>query len=368
MKKLIIGFIGVLIFTVFYLVVTFDDREKFYLLNWGEYIDPLLIEEFEDLYNVSVQYDEVGSSEAMYTKVSSGTTPYDVAIPGDYIIEKMHKNNMLNELDYTKLTNFDLQNIHQDLLNIMSEDEFYKDVLDYTIPYFWGSYSILYRNTDESIITSVEENGFNVFFDNTLTPNNTKIGMYDVARWSASCYLLANDYDVNINDLSVIENDFISKVKSMNYTMWADDNLKKQIANGNLDIAFTQLGDFFDQHYVTTEDGKDVQFSAYVPENTAAFFDGMVIPKTSKNIDLAHEFINFFIEKETAYQNAMYVGYCPVLNDVIEMIEEDDEMSEFIENYPFYLNPTQNKNAVLFRDLGQSYDSYVISLINKAKN
>ncbi len=367
MKKLIIGIIGLLVFTSFYIIVTNDSREKFYLLNWGEYIDDELITKFEDIHNVEVVMEEVGSSEAMYAKISSGTTRYDIAIPGDYVIEKLYSYNMLNKIDHTLLTNYNSNMFHDDLLRVMNHDDFYKDSLDYAIPYFWGAYSILYSKRDESLENIVKENEFDIFFNRELT-NNIKIGMYDVPRWAVSSYLLSNNYDVNTKDLNTYEDEIINKMSTVKYDLWGNDILKKQIANGNLDVAFVQLGDFFDQHYVTTTDSLDVKFSAYVPNNTAAFFDGMVIPKTSDNIDLAHKFIDFFLEEENALQNTLYVGYCPTQKQVINLIQEDEEMTEFINDYPFYLNPIQGKTAVLFKDLGTEYESSLIRLINKAKN
>lgn len=367
MKKLVLGLIGLIVFTSFYLVVTSDGRDKFFLLNWGEYIDLELIEKFEDEFNVKVVYEEVGSSEAMYTKVKSGTTKYDIVIPGDYVIEKMYDDNLLEKLDYSLLTNYKENMFHEDLIEIMNKDSFYSNVLDYTFPYFWGAYSILYR-TDKELEEIIQTNGFNVFLDKSLTQTGTKIGMYDVSRWAVSCYLLGNDIDVNTTDLSSYESDIIEKMSSVGYNLWGDDMLKKNISAGNLDMAFVQLGDFFDQHYVTTSDGLEVKFNAYVPDNTAAFFDGMVIPKASTNKTLAHEFINFFMDVDNATQNALYVGYCPTMVDVIEEIKLDEEMTDFVNEYPFYLDPLNGKNAVLFNSLGKDYDSTVIKIINKVKN
>ncbi|MFI3329204.1 MAG: extracellular solute-binding protein [bacterium] len=367
MKKLILGLICLLLFTSFYITVTIDNKDKLYLLNWGEYVDEELIKQFEEENNVSVVLEEVGSSEAMYAKVSSGTTRYDIAIPGDYVMEKMYKNDLLHEIDHTKLTNYYDGMFNEDLIKVMNQDEFYKDSLDYAIPYFWGAYSILYSTNNTDLKEQVETNGFDIFFDRNLT-DNVKIGMYDVPRWAISAYLLSEDIDVNTTDLSSYENYLINAMSSVQYDLWGNDILKKQIANGNLDVAFVQLGDFFDQHYVTTTDNQEVKFNAYVPQNTAAFFDAMVIPKTSDNIDLAHKFIDFFLDKENSLQNALYVGYCPTLSSVIEDIKQDEEMKDFVVQYPFYLEPLKNKNAVLFRDLGTAYESEAIRLINKAKN
>ncbi len=369
MKKIILGLIGLVVFTSFYLIVTSDSRDKLFLLNWGEYIDGDLIAEFEEEFGVRVVYDEVGSSEAMYTKVKSGTTKYDLVIPGDYIIQKMVEDDLLQKIDYSLLSNYSNNMYVDDLIDVMNQDEFYKDVLDYTVPYFWGAYSILYRTDNELVSNAVKTYGFDVFMDRSLTSSSVKIGMYDVPRWAVSCYLLANNLDVNTTSLSTYENDIVDKMSGVGYTVWADDMLKKSIASGNLDIAFVQLGDFFDQHYVSSTDGQEIKFNAYIPENTAAFFDGLVIPKEANSVDLAHEFINFMIDTQNATQNALFVGYCPTIKAVVNEIQKEEyEMTEFINEYPFYLNPLKDKNAVLFNNLGTSYDSSIITLINKIKN
>ena len=56
--------------------------------NWGEYIDPELVQQFEDETNINVVYETFDSNEAMMTKIEQGGTSYDVAMPSEYAIEK----------------------------------------------------------------------------------------------------------------------------------------------------------------------------------------------------------------------------------------------------------------------------------------
>jgi spermidine/putrescine-binding protein len=48
------------------------------------------------------------------------------------------------------------------------------------------------------------------------------------------------------------------------------------------------------------------------------FFDGLVIPKTSENVDLAHKFIDFFLDTENSFENTDFVGYAPVIEAVYQ--------------------------------------------------
>ncbi len=375
MKKIFLIALFYIVFTTLSLIVIQDNRQHFYLLNWGEYMDPSLLEEFETLHNVKVVMDEVGSSEDMYQKISSGTTKYDVAIPGDYIIEKMHKENLLKEIDVKKkdkdgnliMTNYKENMFHDDLEFLRSTQSF-EGNQKYAMPYFWGAYAIIYSTKKAEVENVIKQNGLNVFFDRSLFNTKVNIGMYDIPRWVVTAYLLNNHLDVNTTDLKTFETQFVNQVSKVRYDLWGNDILKKQVGNGNLDFAFVQLGDFFDQYYLKQSSFEEIDFNCFIPEYTSAFYDGLIIPKTCENYDLALEFINFFLDPEKAYENASYVGYSPAIKETIEIIRNDEDFADIVTNYPFYLDPIKNKTAFLFRDLEGSYASEVIELVNRAKN
>ena len=66
------------------------DSDTLYVYNWGEYIDPDVITQFEEETGISVVYDVFETNEVMYPKVASDPSQYDVICPSDYMIEKMH--------------------------------------------------------------------------------------------------------------------------------------------------------------------------------------------------------------------------------------------------------------------------------------
>ena len=59
------------------------DSQKLVIYNWGDYIDPELLEKFTEETGIQVQYETFDSNEAMYTKIKQGGTTYDIAIPSD---------------------------------------------------------------------------------------------------------------------------------------------------------------------------------------------------------------------------------------------------------------------------------------------
>jgi spermidine/putrescine-binding protein len=89
-------------------------------LNWGEYIDEELLEKFEEKYNCTVVMDLGESNEIFYSKVRSGTTIYDVVCPSDYMVEKMYFKDMLLEMDFSKLPNYNKDSLSPGVKHIIS--------------------------------------------------------------------------------------------------------------------------------------------------------------------------------------------------------------------------------------------------------
>jgi len=72
-----------------------DSRPVLNILNWGEYINDEVVEQFEEEYGINVKISVADSNELFYSKIKSKTTPFDLVIPSDYMIEKMVEEDML---------------------------------------------------------------------------------------------------------------------------------------------------------------------------------------------------------------------------------------------------------------------------------
>src|SRR5690606_31373464 len=82
------------------------------------------------------------------------------------------------------------------------------------------------------------------------------------------------------------------------------DENKLLMLNNEAAIALVWSGDARDIMW----DNEDLDY--VVPkEGSNLWFDNMVIPKTAKNVEAAHQFINFMLDPEIAAANTEYVGY-----------------------------------------------------------
>ncbi len=122
MKKFIASIIGAAVLLIIFASTSAIGRSNTLLfLNWGEYIDETLLEDFESLYHCQVQMDLGESNEIFYSKVSAGTTVYDVVCPSDYMVEKLYMNDMLAEIDFDKISSFDSNNLRPGVKKIYSD-------------------------------------------------------------------------------------------------------------------------------------------------------------------------------------------------------------------------------------------------------
>lgn len=325
MKKLV--FLGIVTLLMIALIGC-TSKPKLYVLNWGDYMDLDLIEVFESDNDVKVVYREVGSNEEMATLLQANSSPYDIAIPSDYMIDKLKTLGLIQPIDVTKLTNYNDLTIIGELYDLYESNGF----SDYIIPYAWGTIGILYNTDNAALKPLIESEGWAALFEYGLTYD---VGMYDSPRDAVAAALLYLGYHVNSDqeaELLAAEN----ALKNGHFTAWGEDNLKGLVIQGTLDMALVYSGDYFSEYYLALEDEVEINFDYFVPETTNIWVDAMVIPTSAQNVDLAHQFIDFFLDYDHALQNSDYIGYAPTFEEIYDTMVNDEDYGYDFETFnPF---------------------------------
>lgn len=361
MKKLMIVF-ALFVFGI--ALSACSQRETLYVLNWGEYMDPDLIREFEREHNVRVVYEEVGSNEEMEIKLKQGITNYDIMIPSEYMIDKLFQEGLL-------------QPINRDLLPNLSNVEFFSDARalyenepfgDYMIPYFFGTVGIMFNTSNPEVraaIESQEESAFCALFD----PDSPfRIGLYDSPRDTVGAALMCLGYSPNSNTESelleaqaLLEGVIGRSPRSL--TRFGQDDLKGDVARGNLDMALVYSGDYFEMVFEYEYEEVDIQFDFYAPNHTNIWIDAFVIPSVSQNPELAHAFINFFLDIDVAVENADWVGYTPVIVEVFTILVEDYEY-----DYEHYYPQPEGSTRVVYRFISEAHAQRLNNILTAVRS
>ena len=110
--------------------------------------------EYANEYKVRVNYSTYPSNEDMYTKLMTGAA-YDVLFPSDYMVQRLIRENKLQPLDRSVVTNLD--NLSDRVKNL-----YYDPDNTYSVPYLWQSVGILF-DTTKIDPADMEEQGWLAF-------------------------------------------------------------------------------------------------------------------------------------------------------------------------------------------------------------
>lgn len=289
-----------------------EDKQTLTIFNWGEYIDPELIKKFEQETGISVIYETFDSNEALLTKVQSGSTPYDIIIPSDYMINKMRKLNLIKKLDHSKLEGLD--NIDPQFL-----DKVFDPGNEYSIPYFWGTLGILYNKT--KVPEDLKFDKWNDLWDSRLQNNILAI---DGAREMLGLALQSEGRSVNEkNEVSLNLAEKKLELLHPNIKAINSDEKKMLMINNEAWVSVVFSGDAKS----IMEENENMVY-ALPKEGTNLWFDNIVIPKTSKNEEAAYKFINFMLKPENAAKNSEFIGYATPNAKAKELLSEETTSNE----------------------------------------
>ena len=313
---LVIG-CGVLVFSARQQTVTLN------VYNWGMNIadgsdDTLdIIAAFEEKYpHIKVNYSTYDSNEVLYTKLKNGGISVDVIIPSDYMIARMIQEDMLLELDFDNIPNY--QYIDDTFKNTS-----YDPQNKYSVPYTWGTVGILYNTkyVDEADVT-----GWELLWNEKY---DDKILMFDNSRdaFGIAQYLLG--YDVNTTDPAELQAcaDKLAQQKPL-VQQYVMDQIYSSMENEEAWIAPYYAGDCM----LMMESNPDLAF--YLPQHQGfnMFIDSMCIPKACQEKEAAELFINFLCDPEISGENMNYICYGSPISAAKDFM--DDYLAESPVVYP----------------------------------
>ena len=307
------------------------------VFNWYDYIDPAVIEIFEEETGITVKYVNFTTNEEMFTKLEAGAGTYDVIFPSDYMIERMIAHDMLVELDFSAMPNF--ANVMERLRNPSYDPEG-----KYSVPYMWGTLGYLY-NTE---MVDEELTSWSALFDEKYAGN---VIMMNSIRDTVGLALKYLGFSLNTRDeaqLDAAKELLIQQKQSKIECGYLLDETKDKMVGGEAAIGVVYSGDAqyaIEQNeslvYVIPEEGSNI------------WVDGMCIPKGSKNVEAAQLFIDFLCRDDIAAMNFEYIYYCSPIQSVVDGLDEEEAAMNTI-------NPSEEETArcEFFNDVEDCMELY----------
>ena len=305
--------------------------------NWYDYIDPEVLEIFQDETGIRVTYVNFTQNEDMYARLEAGAGSYDVIFPSEYMIERLIKEDRLEALDLDNIPN--LENVLDNL-----RDPSYDPGNAHSVPYMWGTLGILYNtNMVSEPITS-----WRSLFDEKYKGS---IFMMNSLRDTIGLALKTLGYSVNTRDEAELRQAGDLLVKQRTDHLIAGnlmDETKDKMVADEAALAVMYSGDALysmekSDHlaYVVPQEGSNI------------WVDGMCIPKGSAHKEAAECFINFMCRPDIAQRNMDYIYYSSPIKQVVENLNEEQAANEA-------LNPPEDVVArcEYYNDISDSMNLY----------
>ena len=174
-KKLVFSFSVIILIIIVTFIVSNagrhnDSSQKILnVLNWTSYIPDEVIEDFENEYNIKVNYGTYSSNEELLAKLTSSKEgTYDLVFPSDYMVNLMISRGLLESIDHEKFSNID--NINPLFLN-----QAYDPKNNYSLPFLLATTVFLYDSTVVDHLTSYKDLQNPVLYNNLVMLDDQRI-------------------------------------------------------------------------------------------------------------------------------------------------------------------------------------------------
>ena len=237
-------------------------NEVLNIYNVGDYIDEDLITKFEDETGIKVVYETYDTNEAMYQKLKSGSSNYDLIFPSDYMVEKLKEEDMLNEINYSNIPNYE-----KNMMDNFKTTEYDKNN-KYSIPYLWGTFGIVYNKTK---VDEKDLQNWDILWNKKY---EGQIQMLDSVRDTMGIALMKLGYSINTEDKKEIEEAKNLLIEQLPLIQaYVNDDGKDRLMAGDAAMGIYYSGDAS----VMMEENPDLGY--YIPETgTNQWIDAMCIP------------------------------------------------------------------------------------------
>ena len=288
--------VAVLLFSILFTASLFvgckkSDKKTINVLNYGENIADGIIKEFEDKYNVKVNYKTFDDMETMYIEVSSGKTKWDAVLVADYMADRMIQEGLLQKINKENIPN----------IKEMSESDMgqpYDPNNDYTVPYMNGTIGIIYNKdlVDDTV------DSWDIMWNEKY---KKQIFVLDAQRDAIGMALKKLGYSLNSTSEKELEEakNLLIKQKPLVLKYGADE-VKDVMTSGEAAIAMIWSG----EGLTLADENENLEY--IIPKEGANYWlDSWAIPANANDKDTAEAFINFVSGKDNAYKIAEEIGY-----------------------------------------------------------
>lgn len=282
-----------------------DSKGELYVYNFGDYIDPDLVEVFEEETGYTVVMDYFDTNEEMYPVIKNQTAHYDVICASDYMINKMVSEDLLDTIDFRYIPN--IVNLQE---NVRGFVEAFDPGMKHCVPHTWGTYGILYNtkmmDTPPDSWTDLWDEKW---AQQIMMPNSIREGYMIAAKLLG--YSMNTTSEEELKEMT----ELLIRQQPLVYS-YANDNARDLMVGESAAMAVITSGDVL----YAQEENEDLDF--VVPkEGTEVWTDCWAIPEGAANTEGALEWINFMLRGDVARRNFEYLTYAIPNTQILDLTD-----------------------------------------------
>ena len=277
------------------------------MYTWGEYDDPAVLEGFTSEVGPRLQIDTYGSNEEMIAKLvaAKGTSGYDIVVPTGSVIPQMAANDLLEELDLSRIPNFE---------SVQAEftDQSWDPGNQHSVCKAWGTTGYVYDTT----VISRELTSWADFLDAAQNEAAGKTMVVDDPKEVLGIALFAEGIDVNTTDEAELDQGEKMLLEQLAPHLTAFESYPGGGAMSEGTNVLLQAWNGDARQGILAESDPD-RWKWVVPsEGSNIWMDNWTIVKGAKNAEAAYAFIDYVLQPDISLSELSYHGYHTGVKDI----------------------------------------------------
>src|SRR5690606_7046847 len=307
-----------------------NGEKELNVYNWSDYVAEDTIAGFEAATGIKVSYDVYSENETLETKLTTGSSGYDVVFPSARpFAQRQVKAGLYAPLDKAKLPHW--SHLDADVLAGLTDID---PGNAHVVPYMWGTTG-LGVNVDKvqaALGPDAPLDSWALLFDPANASKLASCGIHvlddDQETFGAALLWLGRDPNGSgVEEIELVKQAYAAirpHIRTFNNAAYKD-----ALANGDACLVMGYSGDIGQARDVAAEaaeaTGKPVPDIRYVipKEGAIRWIDVMAIPRDAPHAASAHAFIDYLLQPEVIAKVSDYVAYANANRDATALIDPE---------------------------------------------
>jgi putrescine transport system substrate-binding protein len=268
--------------------------------NWAGEIGPGTLPGFEQRTGMRVVVDELVDNVTLQTRLLTGHSGIDVAVPGSNFLGPLIAAGALRKLDKARLPNW--HHLDPAILAALGRID---PGNQYGVPYVWGTQAFAYNRAAVAKALGREpEPSWKLIFDPAYARRLASCGI----AWQDSAGSIMVDLGLlaigrdpageSATDLKSVEDAFMRVRPYVRY-IDSSDRFRTDLASGEICIAIGSNGELLQTRELAQQNRTGVDVRYVVPEEGALMWvDLLVIPVDAPHPDAAYRLLDYLLEPD----------------------------------------------------------------------